>query len=107
MRPSSSKSGLTQESSTTRKIRRRGRECDNKPISQYRAAHRFSRRRDGIDKLTRRPGETIVLTTGNEEITIHFDLASRQIKVSVDAPLSVDILRGELPDRNTVEQIPR
>lgn len=47
-------------------------------------------------KLTRRPGETIVLETDNEEITLHFKLDGKLIKVGIDAPKSVNIARGEL-----------
>ena len=50
--------------------------------------------------LTRRPGETLVLQTDHEEIEIQFGLDGRQIKVSIDAPPSVRIVRGELLERD-------
>ena len=46
--------------------------------------------------LTRRSGESLVLQTETEEIVIHFRLANGQIKLAIDAPLSVDIWRDEL-----------
>ena len=49
--------------------------------------------------LTRRPGETLILETHGEKIRIYFGLDGKQIKVGVDAPRSVSILRGELEDR--------
>ncbi|MFP5415235.1 MAG: carbon storage regulator [Gammaproteobacteria bacterium] len=49
-------------------------------------------------KLTRRPGETLILETENEKITLHFDLDGKQIKVRIDAPASVNIVRGEVLD---------
>lgn len=49
-------------------------------------------------KLTRRTGETLILETETEQITIYFDLEGSQIKVGIDAPPSVNIVRGELLD---------
>jgi carbon storage regulator CsrA len=49
--------------------------------------------------LTRRAGETVVLETENEKITLHFDLDGRQIKVGISAPQSVHVVRGELLER--------
>jgi carbon storage regulator CsrA len=49
--------------------------------------------------LTRRPGETLILQTETEEIVIYFDLDGKQIKVGINAPSSVSILRGELEGR--------
>ena len=46
--------------------------------------------------LSRRPGETLVFETENETITLHFGLRKGQIKVSISAPESVNIARGEL-----------
>ena len=48
--------------------------------------------------LSRRSGETIVLKTETEEIVMHFDIDSKQVAVSIDAPQSVRIWRGELLD---------
>ena len=55
-------------------------------------------------KLTRRPGETLVLQTEHEEIRIHFKLHHQQIKLGIVAPSSVVILRGELLDRSPAHQ---
>lgn len=49
--------------------------------------------------LTRRPGETLILQTKHEEIHIHFDLNGKQIKVGIDAPRSVSVIRAEIRDR--------
>ena len=46
--------------------------------------------------LTRRSGQTIVLQTETEEIKIHFHLDDKQIKVAIDAPEEVRIVRKEL-----------
>ena len=49
-------------------------------------------------KLSRKDGETLVLLTDHEEITIHFELIRDRIGVAIAAPESVRILRGELPE---------
>lgn len=36
--------------------------------------------------LTRRSGETLVLETEKEEVTIHFRLDGNKIKLAIDAP---------------------
>ena len=47
-------------------------------------------------KLKRRPGESLTLKTTDGEIHIHFELHSKQIKIAIDAPSSIEILRSEL-----------
>ena len=46
--------------------------------------------------LTRKDGETLVLLTDSEEITIHFEFIRDRIGVAIDAPATVKVLRGEL-----------
>ena len=41
--------------------------------------------------LTRRSSETLIPETETEEITIHFDLNGRQIKVGIDVPRWVNM----------------
>ena len=47
----------------------------------------------------RRSGETLIVKTEKEEIRIHFKLDCQQIKLTIDVPRSVKILRGELLGR--------
>lgn len=48
-------------------------------------------------KITRKPGEGLTITTSDGEIHIDFEIKSgKQIKLSIDAPRAVEILRDEL-----------
>jgi carbon storage regulator CsrA len=46
--------------------------------------------------LTRRPKEALILETTDGPIRIVFDIVGGQIKVAIDAPDNVDIVREEL-----------
>ncbi len=47
-------------------------------------------------KMRRRPGEVLILNTADGQVRITFGLDGRQIKLAIDAPKNVEILRGEL-----------
>lgn len=48
--------------------------------------------------LTRRPGETIRI---NDDITLHVvEIKGGQVRLAIDAPRSVHVMRGELHARN-------
>lgn len=48
-------------------------------------------------KITRKPGEGLTIITSDGEIHIDFEIKSgKQIKLSIDAPVEVEILRAEL-----------
>ncbi len=51
--------------------------------------------------LSRRQGESLVITTGNgEQITIkHLTVKGRQVKVGIDAPKTTNIVREEVNTR--------
>lgn len=46
--------------------------------------------------LKRRSGESLILQTSDGEVLIHFTLQNGQIKLAIDAPREVVILRDEL-----------
>jgi carbon storage regulator CsrA len=48
-------------------------------------------------KLTRREGEALILTTSDGEIVVSLErLSGSQVKLGIEAPKSVRVLRGEL-----------
>ena len=54
-------------------------------------------------RLTRKPGESVELFRGSETvatITIR-EIGSGRVSIDIVAPLSVDIIRSELIDRET------
>lgn len=57
-------------------------------------------------KITRRPGEALILNTTDGQVRIEFGLDGRQIKLAIDAPKSVEILRSELIERKMDCELP-
>lgn len=49
-------------------------------------------------KLRRRPGETLIFETEQGRIRIYFGLDHQQIKLSIQVPKTINIIRGELPE---------
>ena len=48
-------------------------------------------------KLTRRVGEALILTTSDGEIVVSLErLSESQVKIGIEAPKSVRVLRDEL-----------
>ncbi|MFT6420141.1 MAG: sRNA-binding carbon storage regulator CsrA [Porticoccus sp.] len=47
-------------------------------------------------KIRRKSGEVVVLNTADGRVRIEFVLDGRQIKLAIDAPDVVEVLRGEL-----------
>lgn len=49
--------------------------------------------------LTRRQGESLIFNTSDGEIVVSFELLQgSQVKIGIDAPQSVRVLRDELVD---------
>jgi len=49
-------------------------------------------------KLSRRTGETLVIQTETEKVTIHFKIEDGRAKLEIKAPKSVKIWRGEIAE---------
>jgi len=49
-------------------------------------------------KLSRRNGETLVIQTETEKVTIHFKIEGGRAKLDIKAPKSVKIWRGEIAE---------
>lgn len=47
-------------------------------------------------KIRRRPGEVLILNTADGQVRITFGLDGKQIKLAIDAPKNVEVLRSEL-----------
>lgn len=58
--------------------------------------------------LSRHPGESIILDTAQGRIYIYFDLKGNDIKVGIEAPRDVSIVRDELVlrDSNQCDTVP-
>lgn len=50
-------------------------------------------------KIRRRPGEILILNTTDGQVRIEFGLDGRQIKLAIDAPMNVEVHRGELIEK--------
>lgn len=49
--------------------------------------------------ITRREGERLILTYADAEIVLTFhDLRQSRLRVSIDAPLDVNVIRGEIEE---------
>lgn len=53
--------------------------------------------------LKRHPGEGLILYTNDGEIYLDFDLKGNQIKVAIDAPDNVDVVREELQTKEITQ----
>lgn len=50
--------------------------------------------------LKRLSGESLTIRTSDGEVSIHFTLQYGQLKLAIDAPKTVEILRSELLDED-------
>ena len=56
--------------------------------------------------LTRREGDTVILETSDGPITVSIEQnKGHQIRVGIEAPKSVRILRGELKEQELAEKV--
>ncbi len=46
-------------------------------------------------KIRRRPGKLLILNTSDAQVRIECGLNGQQIKLAIDAPMSLEVLRSE------------